>query len=291
MEPQLGNFKEGEKLCVATFNVLANALATQDQFPMVSQEYLSLPERRSMIIQEIMRFHLDLICVQEVDFIEEIMDFLNAKDREYGFIYGKKPNGAGDGLAIIYRLSRLRLVESEQFPLSPTDPSRNQIGLMGVFLINNSPPSNTTPDCICVYNVHLKAKPEFEDIRTAQIATVLTRSTRAPTTLIMGDLNSLPGTTTNNLVCKFDYHNLFESKTEAIRSDGEPRYYTTYKVRDDVTSRRVSDFIYCKGLFGVTALTSTPSSRGISNFGSGLPSHEYPSDHLLQGAEIVIHKE
>ena len=67
---------------VMSYNVLADQLATLDYHPGQTKEMLDFSFRSTRIIEEIRQSDASLICMQEVDHID---DFYDAKLKELGF--------------------------------------------------------------------------------------------------------------------------------------------------------------------------------------------------------------
>ncbi|CAF4151487.1 unnamed protein product [Rotaria sp. Silwood2] len=140
-------------------------------------------------------------------------------------------------------------------------------------------PSSTN---IIFVGTHLKAKKPFENIRSNQAKAIVQYlsehySTRAHI-IISGDFNGETDEPFYDVIRKAG----FSSAYRKVLNDKEP-LFTTWKFREhngiEEEQCRTIDYIFYKPEgFVPIAILKLPSKEDIGS--NGLPSNEYPSDHL-----------
>ncbi len=143
-------------LRVMTWNVLCDALS--DSFDRVPKDLLSWQYRAPLITQHIAFLEADIICLQEVDKFNDIMQGLPS------FYQGTccmKPDGVM-GCAIVWNTQSVSIVDpvTSDAYLDAEGKKQNQIYVHGLFK-----KQSTEFRIVCT---HLKAKKGFEDIRLQQ---------------------------------------------------------------------------------------------------------------------------
>ncbi|WOL15232.1 carbon catabolite repressor protein [Canna indica] len=220
----LGNFS------VLSYNILSDAVATNELYSYCPTWALSWPYRRQNLLQEIIGYHADILCLQEVqnDHFEE---FFGPELEKHGYqavfskcsseVYDGKPNTL-DGCATFFRRDRFSLVKKYELDFnkaaqsSPEAPkkvdlvslTKNNIALVLVlerklteFGVHNPRKKNL----ICVANTHVNVKQEREDIKLWQVLTLLRGLENISLyadipMLVCGDFNSVPGSTPHALL-------------------------------------------------------------------------------------------
>ena len=102
---------------MVSYNILADLYADSDYsrtvlFAQCPPYALSIDYRVKLVLQELMGYHADLVCLQEVDqkvFDLHLSPLLATVDLEGCFV--KKGGQVSEGLAIFWRRSRLEVVE------------------------------------------------------------------------------------------------------------------------------------------------------------------------------------
>ena len=144
---------------------------------------------------------------------------------------------------------------------------------------------------IILIGTHLKAGKSFSNVRTNQIEAIIQYlneyySKRAHV-IISGDFNGQSDEPFYDIVRKAN----FSSAYRTVFNDNEPMF-TTWKFREndgiEVEHCRTVDYIFYKpeGFSPIAAL-KLPSKEEIGS--NGLPSNEYPSDHLALETIFNIH--
>ncbi|CAF1536235.1 unnamed protein product [Didymodactylos carnosus] len=106
-----------EAIFLLSYNILADLFAdAQQYFNKTGKDYVSWPSRSMKILNEILSFNADIICLQEMQ-ENHYHEWLAIEMLKYGYtgIYVKKKRdwGAGnDGCATFYRHQKVELVQS-----------------------------------------------------------------------------------------------------------------------------------------------------------------------------------
>lgn len=144
---------------------------------------------------------------------------------------------------------------------------------------------------IVFIGTHLKAKQPFADIRLAQIQGTLQYLTEHYSSrahiIIAGDFNGDAGEPFYDAVRQAGFSSAYQS----MSNDNKEPAFTTWKFRehDGVENEqcRTIDYIFYKPEgFVPKAILKLPSKEDIGV--NGLPSNEYPSDHLALEAIFKI---
>jgi 2',5'-phosphodiesterase len=112
---------DAQSLRVLTYNILANQNVFQSNqmpfYPYVPQEILSKDRRMPLIVQEILSYRADVICLQEVDesvFYRLMEPLLTARQFNYqGYYTGKSSEGTREGCALFWSLDKFLPVPEE----------------------------------------------------------------------------------------------------------------------------------------------------------------------------------
>jgi len=249
MNRQFTNKNEAE-FTVIQFNTLADHLA--HSFPHC--EKLNWEHRKILLLNEIEKYDADIICLQEVDHFEDFFE-PEFKKRNYSGLFKQKTNGK-DGCALFYS-NKLTLIRSQL-----TELSGNQIAIFSEL----STPYLT----FVVATTHLKAKPEFEELRQQQAIILLSKlkefNVNNNDEIICLDMNSEPQSITHNV---FTEQNYWTEKTN----------FTTFKIREKEVCRTIDYIFYTTIGWDHVSSLEIPSKEEIG--ANGLPNEFYPSDHLL----------
>ncbi|KAG0718713.1 2',5'-phosphodiesterase 12 [Chionoecetes opilio] len=111
-------------LRVISYNILADQYADSEfarstLFPSCPTYAIDMDYRKQLLLKEISGYNGDLVCLQEVDekmFLRDLKHTLRTEGLEG--VYTAKGGTVTEGVALFYRLAKLRLLESQRFILS-----------------------------------------------------------------------------------------------------------------------------------------------------------------------------
>ncbi|XP_044734324.1 nocturnin isoform X2 [Chrysoperla carnea] len=279
---------------VLQWNILSQSLGVMhDNFVFCPDEALEWKTRRYRIIEEIISYCPDVICLQEVDHFNFLKTVLGTQG--YKGMFFPKPdspclyingNNGPDGCAIFYREDKFDLVRMESRILEVWRVQSNQVALVAILRIRE------TGQEICVSTTHLKAKTGalLSTLRNEQgkdlLEFVKVQAENRPL-ILCGDFNAEPSEPIYMTVLKHNdlklasaYANLKSGFENEITTSGEREPpYTTWKVRAEGEACHTLDYIfYSRDKFMVNSVLEFPSGDEI---GEGrVPSLSYPSDHF-----------
>lgn len=279
----------------------------KDGFICCPLDALNWQERKYLILEEILTYRPDILCLQEVDHYYDTFQPIMASLGYHGSFLAKpwspcldvEQNNGPDGCALFYRRSRFSLQATAHLRLSAMMLPTNQVAI--VQTLN----CHVTDQRLCVAVTHLKARSGWERLRSAQGADLLQRlrsitsqggsvsqSEAAPGSIplvVCGDFNAEP---TEDVYRRFSSSPLgLNSAYKLLSSDGqmEPAY-TTWKIRPSGESRSTLDYIwYTHDALSVECLLDIPTEEQIGP--NRLPSYHYPSDHLSLLCDISFREE
>ncbi|KAG8453906.1 hypothetical protein GDO86_000507 [Hymenochirus boettgeri] len=271
---------------VMQWNILAQALGEgKDNFVKCPIEALKWEERKYMILEEILIYQPDVLCLQEVDhFFDTFQPILSRLGYQCTFL--AKPwspcldvehNNGPDGCALFFLQERFQLVNSAKIRLSARTLKTNQVAIAETLQCRE------TGKLLCFAVTHLKARTGWERFRLAQGTDLLcnlesiTQGAKIPL-IICGDFNAEP---TEDVYKRFASSSLnLNSAYKILSKDGESEPpYTTWKIRPTGESCNTLDYIwYSQHALKVNAALGLPTEEQIGP--NRLPSFSYPSDHL-----------
>ncbi|KAJ8269477.1 hypothetical protein COCON_G00120840 [Conger conger] len=277
---------------VMQWNILAQALGEgTDNFVECPPDALNWAERKYLILEEILTYRPDILCLQEVDhYFDTFQPVLHSLG--YHGTFCPKPwspcldvesNNGPDGCALFFRRDRFELLRSACLRLTAQAAKTNQVAIVQTLRCR------ATGRPLRAAVTHLKARSGWERLRSAQGSDLLRSlggeegNSDAPL-VVCGDFNAEPGEDVYRL---FSTSSLgLDSAYKRLSSDGssEPPY-TTWKIRPSGESRHTLDYIwYSHQDLRVDAVLDLPTDEQI---GPGrLPSYSYPSDHLSLVCDI-----
>lgn len=260
-----------------------------------------------MILEEILTYRPDIVCLQEVDHYYDTFQPIMASLGYQGSFMAKpwspcldvEQNNGPDGCALFYRRSRFSLQATAHLRLSAMMLPTNQVAI--VQTLN----CQATGQQLCVAVTHLKARSGWERLRSAQGADLL-QSLRSITSgrggtsqsqampgsiplVVCGDFNAEPS---EDVYRRFSSSPLgLNSAYKLLSSDGETEpAYTTWKIRPSGESCSTLDYIwYSHDALSVECLLDIPTEEQIGP--DRLPSYHYPSDHLSLLCDIKFRDE
>lgn len=94
-----------------TYNILSEKYCRDDLYGYCPIEYLAVDYRKQLLIKEIMGYHADIICLQEVD-ASVLKHFYSKsfKKDNYIYMFNTKGNKSTEGLLLAYRLKKFTYV-------------------------------------------------------------------------------------------------------------------------------------------------------------------------------------
>ncbi|KAG5263653.1 hypothetical protein AALO_G00267170 [Alosa alosa] len=297
-----GPSPDQQPIRVMQWNILAQALGEgKDGFLRCPLDALNWAERKYLILEEILTYQPDVLCLQEVDhYFDTFRPVLSSLGYQSSFC--PKPwspcldvenNNGPDGCALFFRRDRFEPLATNHLRLSAMMLKTNQVAVV------------TTLRCrasgrrFCVAVTHLKARSGWESLRSAQGSSLL-QSLCAITMemavqdasgavadedeagvplIVCGDFNAEPW---EDVYRRFASSPLgLDSAYKHLSADGrsEPPY-TSWKIRrSSGESRHTLDYIwYSSRRFCVNGVLELPNEEQIGP--DRLPSYHYPSDHL-----------
>ncbi|PKA61392.1 Carbon catabolite repressor protein 4 like 1 [Apostasia shenzhenica] len=220
---------------VLSYNILADSYATSDLYSYCPSWALSWPYRRQNLLREIIGYHADIICLQEVQ-SNHFEDFFALELDKHGYqaLYKKKtaevfsgnPNSL-DGCATFFRRDKFSHVKKYEVEFnkaaqSLTDaviPSgqkkialsrliKDNIALIAVLEAkfgNHVADNPGKRQLLCVANTHVNVPQELTDVKLWQVHTLLKGLEKIAVSadipmLVCGDFNCVPGSAPHALV-------------------------------------------------------------------------------------------
>ncbi|XP_012267234.2 nocturnin isoform X2 [Athalia rosae] len=282
------------------WNVLSQSLGTtSDSFICCPDDALEWANRRYQIVQEILEYAPDVICLQEVDHFKFLKTCLETQG--YGGMFFPKPdspclyldgNNGPDGCAVFYRRDKFDFVKSDTRVLEVWRVQSNQVAVAVVLRVKE------TGREFLVAGTHLKARSGalLSTLRNEQgkdLLDFVSSTAEGRPVILCGDFNAEPSEPIYRTVLSHQELNLgsayadFSCETDIPSIDREPPY-TTWKVRDEGEVCHTIDYVfYNKDVFAVNAILQFPTSDDI---GEGrVPSFRYPSDHFSLCCDLRFH--
>ena len=277
-------------LRVMQFNTLAETNATQESFPFVNKKYLAWSHRFPMIISEITDTMPDVVCLQEVYNMNEF----NNKLKEYGYagVHAMKEHGR-EGPAIFYLKDKfLNYEEDVKVHVLKLDEKT-----FGIFLALKLkfplPGVDQTVNIVCA---HLKAKEEFENYRKLQAEELhcfMTRFYQCNTpsqikgTLIIAADANCEIDSPANIILRKDLHSAYTDVFNNETGKEKDKFVTTSKNRTEsgLVKREIDFIFYDPRHLAISGVQQMPEGI-LSSLTNGLPSQNYPSDHVALCAEF-----
>ncbi|XP_068182381.1 nocturnin isoform X2 [Antennarius striatus] len=300
--------KPSAPIRIMQWNILAQALGEgKDGFIRCPLEALNWQERKYLILEEILTYRPDILCLQEVDHYYDTLQPIMASLGYHGSFLAKpwspcldvERNNGPDGCALFYRRSRFALQATAHLRLSAMMLPTNQVAIVQTLSCQ------LTGQRLCVAVTHLKARSGWERLRSAQGADLLQslcsitsqggNGTRMGATqsavplVVCGDFNAEP---TEDVYRRFSSSPLgLNSAYKLLSCDGQTEPpFTTWKIRPTGESRSTLDYIwYTHDALSVDSVLDIPTEEQIGP--DRLPSYHYPSDHLSLLCDISFREE
>ncbi|XP_056152210.1 protein angel homolog 1 [Lampris incognitus] len=183
-EPAESSLPHNEAFCdftVMSYNILAQDLleAHQELYSYCSQEVLEWSYRCHLLIEEILKWRPDILCLQEVQenhYEEHLHPVLYHMG--YTCVYKRRTGTKTDGCATCYRGNHfselsVSLLEFHRPETGLLDRDNVGIVLLLQPLVNSGSEAKAKGPPLCVANTHLLFNPKRVDIKLAQLAIVL----------------------------------------------------------------------------------------------------------------------
>uniref|UniRef100_A0A8C0S585 Nocturnin n=1 Tax=Canis lupus familiaris TaxID=9615 RepID=A0A8C0S585_CANLF len=252
---------------VMQWNILAQALGEgKDNFVQCPVEALKWEERKCLILEEILAYQPDILCLQEVDHYFDTFQPLLSRLGYQGTFFPKpwspcldvEHNNGPDGCALFFLQNRFKLVNSANIRLTAMTLKTNQVAIVQTLECKES----SRQFCIAV--THLKARTGWERFRSAQGCDLLqnlqniTQGAKIPL-IVCGDFNAEP---TEEVYKHFASSSLnLNSAYKLLSADGQSEPpYTTWKIRTSGECRHTLDYICLR--------RQTPLPSGLAVTGS-----------------------
>ncbi|KAG2543215.1 carbon catabolite repressor protein 4 homolog 1-like [Panicum virgatum] len=220
---------------VLSYNILADTYATSDTYSYCPTWALTWAYRRQNLLREIIGYHADIICLQEVQ-NNHFEEFFAPELDKHGYqalykrrtteVYAGTPQ-AIDGCATFFRRDRFShvkkyevefnkaaqsltdaIIPAAQKKLALTRLVKDNIALIAVLEAkfgNHGTENPSKRQLLCVANTHINIHHDLKDVKLWQIHTLLKGLEKIAVSadipmLVCGDFNSIPGSTSHGLL-------------------------------------------------------------------------------------------
>ncbi|TKS90324.1 Nocturnin [Collichthys lucidus] len=241
--------KHSPSIRIMQWNILAQALGEgKDEFILCPLDALNWQERKYLILEEILTYRPDILCLQEVDHYYDTFQPIMSRLGYHGSFLAKpgspcldvEQNNGPDGCALFYRRSRFTLQATAHLRLLAMMLPTNQVAIV------QSLKCQLTGQWLCVAVTHLKACSGWESLRSAQGADLLQSLCRITSRggsshskaavaggvplIVCGDFNAEPS---EDVYQRFSSSPLgLNSAYKLLSSDEQTEpAYTTWKIR------------------------------------------------------------
>ncbi|XP_040915892.1 protein angel homolog 1 [Toxotes jaculatrix] len=195
---------------VMSYNILAQDLleANQELYMHCPLEVLDWSYRCSLLLDEILKWTPDILCLQEVQenhYHEHLYPVLSQMG--YTCVYKRRTGTKTDGCATCYRSSRFSEVSVTPLEFFRPDTElldRHNVGIVLLLrpVVTQESKAKAKGPLLCVANTHLLFNPRRGDVKLAQLAIILAeidsmvKSCKAKgehcDVVLCGDFNSVP---------------------------------------------------------------------------------------------------
>lgn len=256
-----------------------------------SENDLNWENRKLRILEEIVRYSPTILCMEEVDQYEYLLEFLTKLG--YVGIFFPKPdspclyqenNSGSDGCAIFYLSKLVTLSQSHSIILQENGRQSNQVAIIGQFCGKGK---SSQP--FYVGTTHLKAKRGYHEMRRLQgefISKYLCDNHSDAPVIFCGDFNAEP-TEPLYSVMKACQLNLTSAYTSLSHDKQTEPKYTTWKVRPNGEECHVIDYIwYTSSGLKLKSILDIATEDEVGK--NRLPCARYPSDHLSLVCDFLL---
>ena len=201
-----------------SYNILAESLTghTTSNYHHYDRKYIEWRQRSEMIWKEINHYAPDVLCLQEVDKNDELL--LPRLSEEFGVKTKMRTGDKSDGLGILYRKSKLDLLEYKyiEFKVPAAKHSlldRDNVAMFAVLRFK-SQNSGLKDKLLIVGNIHVLFNDNRGDIKVTQITlamkTLYILCTRYKDyhkfVHLSGDFNSIPNSALYSWIQRGDFN-------------------------------------------------------------------------------------
>ncbi|CAD5179806.1 unnamed protein product, partial [Musa acuminata subsp. malaccensis] len=220
---------------VLSYNILSDAYATSEAYSYCPTWALSWPYRRQNLLREIIGYHADILCLQEVQH-DHFEEFFAPEFDKHGYqafykkktseVYGGNPNTV-DGCATFFRRDRFSHVKKYEVEFNKAAQSLTDVAMaagqkkvalsrlikdnVALIVVLEAKFSNYGTDnpgkrqLICVANTHVSVHHEHKDVKLWQVHTLLKGLEKIAVSadipmLVCGDFDSVPGSAPHALL-------------------------------------------------------------------------------------------
>ena len=246
---------------IVSYNILAPSYARRDRYPYSAPELLPWEARRDRLVQRILGFDADIICLQEVE--EYVFRFLQSRMEPFGFqgVYAQKAMNRPDGCATFYLGERLQLSEYRRrlYADGHGGPDSGHLALSTRFAVDGCE--------LTVINTHIRwDEPDArgaDHIGFRQVTDLLHTVVPAPPVpvVVCGDFNVEPQTHIIREIVKAGFSDAYGKRSQPT-ANSESR------------AKRI-DYLFFRG-----PLSAEPEGLPEIDDVTSLPSETEPSDHL-----------
>lgn len=220
---------------VLSYNILSDVYATSELYSYCPSWALSWPYRRQNLLREIVGYHADIVCLQEVQ-SDHYDEFFAPELDKHGYVglYKRKTNevysgntNTIDGCATFFRRDRFSHVKKyevefnkaaqswtdSQLPSAQKKTALNRLYKDNVALIvvleakfsNQGADNPGKRQLLCVANTHVNVHQDLKDVKIWQVHTLLKGLEKIAASadipmLVCGDFNSIPGSAAHSLL-------------------------------------------------------------------------------------------
>ncbi|XP_036597082.1 nocturnin-like [Trichosurus vulpecula] len=270
---------------VMQWNILPQALGEgKDNFVQCPVEALRWEERKCLILEEILAYQPDILCLQEVDSYFNTFQPLLSRLGYQGTFFPKpwslcldvEHNKGPDGCALFFLQNRFELVNSTNITLTAMTLKTNQEAIAETLECKK------TGRLFGIAVTHLKARTGWEQFHSAQgcdLPQNLQNTTQgAKIPLVCGDFNAEPTEEVYKHFASSSLNLTSAYKLLSANGQSEPPY-TTWKIQTSGECRHTLDYIWSsKHALNVQSALGLLTEEQIGP--NQLPSFNYPSDHL-----------
>lgn len=163
---------------VLNYNVLAQRDASIRKIPHCPEHSLKWVFRRARLMEEIIAYDADILCLQEVEYFQDFWHPALSK-AGYDCIYHERTNERADGLVIGIRRSLFQLFKVKPINLNDVaqdfcDTNRNLATRLlqdniGLLVMIQPWEISTFPTALCVVTAQLASEVSLEQVRTLQM--------------------------------------------------------------------------------------------------------------------------
>ncbi|XP_031740193.1 carbon catabolite repressor protein 4 homolog 1 isoform X2 [Cucumis sativus] len=230
-----GRASSSGSFTVLSYNILADVYATSESYSYCPSWALSWPYRRQNLLREIVGYHADIVCLQEVQSNHFESFFAPELDKHgYQALYKRKTNEVYngntqtiDGCATFFRRDRFAHVKKyevefnkaaqsltdAQIPTAQKKSTLTRLAKDNVALIvvleakfgNQGADNLGKRQLLCVANTHVNDHQDLKDVKLWQVSTLLKGLEKIAVSadipmLVCGDFNSVPGSAPHSLL-------------------------------------------------------------------------------------------